>query len=53
MAGFSLTRTFDAPRALIWQTYTELERLSRWWGPKGFTWLKCTLDQLEAYLAKL
>jgi uncharacterized protein YndB with AHSA1/START domain len=51
MAGSSLTRTFDAPRALIWQT--ELDHLSRWWGPKGLTWLKGTLEQIEAYLAKL
>jgi|GEM_PF-3978959 len=51
MAGFSLTGTFDAPRAPIRQT--ELEQLSRWWGPKGLTWLKGTLEQIEAYLAKL
>jgi len=41
---FSLARSFDAPRALVWQVYTELDHLSRWWGPKGFTWIKGTLD---------
>ncbi len=41
---FSITRTFDAPRTKVWTAYTQLEHLSRWWGPKGFTWLKGTLD---------
>ena len=33
---FIITRTFDAPRALVWKAWTERERLARWWGPKGF-----------------
>ncbi|MEJ0044372.1 MAG: hypothetical protein WDM81_20060 [Rhizomicrobium sp.] len=37
---FSLDRSFDAPRALVWPVYTEIDHLSRWWGPKGFTWIK-------------
>jgi uncharacterized protein YndB with AHSA1/START domain len=41
---FELTRTFDAPRALVWQIYTNVEHLSKWWGPKGFTWIRGTLD---------
>lgn len=32
-----LTRVFDAPRELVWKAWTEPDRLSRWWGPKGFT----------------
>lgn len=32
-----LTRELDAPRALAWRLWTELEHLSRWWGPTGFT----------------
>ena len=44
MAMFTIDRSFDAPRARVWQVYTELDHLSRWWGPKGFTWLKGTLD---------
>jgi len=32
-----LTRTFDAPRELVWKAWTEPERFTRWWGPKGFT----------------
>ena len=34
---FSITRVFDAPRALVWKAFTEPERLEQWWGPRGFT----------------
>jgi uncharacterized protein YndB with AHSA1/START domain len=30
-------RTFDAPRALVWQAFTDPERVARWWGPRGTT----------------
>lgn len=32
-----ITRDFDAPRRLVWQAWTELEHIARWWGPEGFT----------------
>lgn len=32
---FVLTRTFDAPRDLVWQAWTERECLLQWFGPKG------------------
>jgi uncharacterized protein YndB with AHSA1/START domain len=41
---FVVTREFDAPRDLVFRAWTEAERLGRWWGPKGFTMLACTLD---------
>jgi len=41
---FTLTRTFDAPRALVWESYTKLEHLKRWWGPKGFEWVSGALE---------
>ncbi|MCY9692075.1 SRPBCC domain-containing protein [Paenibacillus alginolyticus] len=31
-----LTRTFHAPRELVFKTWTEAEHLARWWGPTGF-----------------
>ena len=34
---FTLSRTFDAPRELVWKAFTDPERLKHWWGPKGFT----------------
>lgn len=34
---FTLTRTYDAPRDLVWKAWTEPEQLARWWGPEGMT----------------
>jgi uncharacterized protein YndB with AHSA1/START domain len=41
---FVITRRFAAPRALVWDCYTQERHLKNWWGPKGFTMLKCSLD---------
>jgi uncharacterized protein YndB with AHSA1/START domain len=30
-----ISRTFDAPRSLVFKAWTEPERLARWWGPQG------------------
>lgn len=30
-----MTRTFNAPRALVWQAISESEHAVRWWGPHG------------------
>lgn len=32
-----ITRTVDAPRELVFEAFSELRHLSRWWGPTGFT----------------
>jgi uncharacterized protein YndB with AHSA1/START domain len=32
-----ITRTFDAPRELVFKAFAETERLAQWWGPKGCT----------------
>jgi len=32
-----IARTFDAPRGLVWQAWTDPEKVARWWGPRGFT----------------
>ncbi len=39
-----ITRTFDAPRELVFRMWTEPEHFARWWGPKGFTNPVCELD---------
>lgn len=36
-AEFSLTRIYDAPVKLVWEAWTDLEHVARWWGPRGFT----------------
>lgn len=41
---FTISRTVDAPRALVWKAFTQREHLMRWFGPKGFTMPACTLD---------
>jgi uncharacterized protein YndB with AHSA1/START domain len=33
----STTRTFDAPRELVYRAWTEPEHVAQWWGPNGFT----------------
>ena len=34
---FIISRTFDAPRELVWKAWTEQDRLLQWFGPKGAT----------------
>ncbi len=31
------TRVYDAPRSLVFKVWTELEHVTQWWGPRGFT----------------
>lgn len=31
------TRVFDAPRALVFEMWTDPRHIARWWGPNGFT----------------
>ncbi len=39
-----LTRTFDAPRSVVFKAWTDPEALARWWGPHGFTNPVCQVD---------
>src|SRR6195952_2442714 len=32
-----ITRMISAPRELVFEAFTEVRHLSRWWGPEGFT----------------
>jgi len=43
-ADFVITRSFDAPRELVWQCFTEPERMKEWWGPKGSVIVASTMD---------
>jgi uncharacterized protein YndB with AHSA1/START domain len=40
----SMTREFDAPVRVIYEAWTTVEHIYRWWGPRGFTTLSCELD---------
>lgn len=33
----TLTRTFDAPRELVWKAWTDPKLVAQWWGPNGVT----------------
>ena len=39
-----ITRIFDAPRERVFKAWTDCDRLTRWWGPKGFTAPACRID---------
>ncbi|MBM7567537.1 SRPBCC domain-containing protein [Paenibacillus sacheonensis] len=36
-ARLVISRTFNAPRELVFQVWTEAKHLQHWWGPKGVT----------------
>jgi uncharacterized protein YndB with AHSA1/START domain len=40
-----ISRTFDAPRELVFRAYTEGRLIERWWGPHRYT---ISVDRLEA-----
>jgi uncharacterized protein YndB with AHSA1/START domain len=40
----TITRTFNAPRELVWKAWTEQKHIEKWWGPKGFTNPVCEWD---------
>jgi uncharacterized protein YndB with AHSA1/START domain len=39
-----ITRTFNAPRELVFKVWTEPQHITQWWGPKGFTTRVTELD---------
>ena len=41
---FIITRTFDAPRELVFNLWSDPNHLRRWWGPKGCTIGFCNMD---------
>lgn len=42
--AFVYSRTFNAPITIVWQALSQLEHLQKWWGPKGCTIPKATLE---------
>jgi uncharacterized protein YndB with AHSA1/START domain len=40
----TITRFFDAPRALVWRCFTEPEHMKEWWGPQGSTIIASNMD---------
>ena len=43
-----ITRTFDAPRMMVWEAYTRPELVKRWLGQMpGWSWAECEMDVRE------
>jgi uncharacterized protein YndB with AHSA1/START domain len=42
--SITITRTFNAPRDLVFKAWTDPALLALWWGPSGFTNPVCELD---------
>jgi uncharacterized protein YndB with AHSA1/START domain len=41
---FVIAREFDAPRELVWQCFTQPDRMKEWWGPKDSTLVASKMD---------
>lgn len=39
-----VTRTFDAPRGLVFSAYSSCEHLKHWWGPRSWPMAECSID---------
>ena len=39
-----VTRDLDAPRALVFDAWTDVKHLANWWGPNGFTTTTRAID---------
>ena len=40
----TITRTFDAPRALVFKAWTDPAQVAQWWGPAGWSNPVCEID---------
>ncbi len=40
----TLSRTFDAPRKLVWRAWTDPEQFAKWWSPDGFSVPVCEMN---------
>lgn len=41
------TRVFNAPRDLVFETFTDCEHLKNWWGPRQWPLATCEMDFRE------
>jgi uncharacterized protein YndB with AHSA1/START domain len=40
----TVTREFDAPRKLVFETYSDCKHLKNWWGPRTWPLSYCKMD---------
>ncbi|MDO8361012.1 MAG: SRPBCC domain-containing protein, partial [Devosia sp.] len=41
---FTITRSLQAPRALVYKCYTEPKHMMHFWGPRGSSLAECKID---------
>ncbi len=39
-----LSRNFKVPRSLVFDAFTQVDQVTKWWGPKGFTTPEAEMD---------
>jgi uncharacterized protein YndB with AHSA1/START domain len=39
-----MTRTFDAPRELVFEAHSSCEHMQNWWGPRRYEFASCEVD---------
>jgi uncharacterized protein YndB with AHSA1/START domain len=44
VSEFTISRSFDAPRAAVWRAWVEPDRLMKWWSPPGFAMQSAKVD---------
>ena len=42
-----MSRTFNAPRDLVFKAHSSCEHVSRWWGPRRHSFASCEMDFVE------
>ena len=42
-----VTRTFNAPRDLVFKAHSSCEHVSKWWGPRRYSFASCEMDFVE------
>ena len=42
-----MTRTFNAPRDLVFKAHSSCEHVSKWWGPRRYSFASCEMDFVE------
>lgn len=42
-----ISRVFDAPQELVFETHTTCEHLRHWWGPRTWPMAECKVDFRE------
>lgn len=44
LPDLTFTRSFEAPRALVWKAWTHPEHVAAWWGPHGYVNARCIVE---------